>query len=359
MHADQNALAWADTRLVVGNDGGVYSKGESDTAWTNHNAGLAISQIYAGGVAGDDPHHMVIATQDNGIVGHPGPGAPWDLLYGGDGVAAAAGQVPGHWFYSLPWVNMLRALTDAANEAIGFDITDTALPFDQPGTLCPANENVLIAGAKRIWRTDNLFTAATGKTVTFSANSPLVSTSTSSMAGIVSAIAVAASDPTCKTYAYATDAGDLFLTTTAGAAWVNLDPGGKVPKRYVTGIAFSPTSASTILVSLSGFDEATPSAPGHVFRTDNAKSETPAWKNISPPVNVPADTVAFGIPGSKTIFAGTDMGLWISNDGGASWAHEAGLPNAPVTDIHVDNCGTTVFTFGRGAFRNFVPYVCP
>src|SRR5207244_658402 len=43
MHADLHSLAWAGSRLIAGNDGGVWSSTNGGTSWTNHNTNLSIT----------------------------------------------------------------------------------------------------------------------------------------------------------------------------------------------------------------------------------------------------------------------------------------------------------------------------
>ena len=71
-------------------------------------------------------------------------------------------------------------------------------------------------------------------------------------------------------------------------------------------------------------------------------------------------TNAVAVPPSNAnvIYVGTDIGAWVTSDAGATWKHIGkanGLPYAPVFHIDIDACGITMFTFGRGVFRNGVP----
>ena len=120
-----------------------------------------------------------------------------------------------------------------------------------------------------------------------------------------------------------------------------------------------PTSASRLWVAYSGYDAVTPSRPGHLFRTDDATGAAPTWQNVSPPVDLPNRVVAAHPTDPDTVFVGSDLGLWSTNDAGATWRHSGpsvGLPNVAVLDVHIGACGVTAFTYGRGAFRS-VPLV--
>jgi hypothetical protein len=173
--------------------------------------------------------------------------------------------------------------------------------------------------------------------------------------GCISALGFAASDSTCRTYAFATGGGQILLTVDGGASWTDLDPGNVVPNRYVSDLAFAPTDGNTLYVTLSGFDEGTPSHPGHVFKTSHALTAPPTWSNVSPPANLPYDSIAVDPVDPQLVYAGADVGVWKSSDGGGSWIHmgpDIGMPNVPVYDleIHATTHRPFAFTFGRGAF---------
>ncbi|NTW09523.1 MAG: hypothetical protein HGA28_08155, partial [Anaerolineaceae bacterium] len=52
-------------RLVVGNDGGVWSTADEGKTWMDHNTDLAITQFYAGSVHFTDPDVAIGGSQDN------------------------------------------------------------------------------------------------------------------------------------------------------------------------------------------------------------------------------------------------------------------------------------------------------
>lgn len=73
VHADQHALAFANgssTKMVFGNDGGVYFSGNSGTTTTSRNTGLNITQFYTVAVApttnGMTGENFLAGAQDNG-----------------------------------------------------------------------------------------------------------------------------------------------------------------------------------------------------------------------------------------------------------------------------------------------------
>lgn len=128
----------------------------------------------------------------------------------------------------------------------------------------------------------------------------------------------------------------------------------RVAYHSISGLAFSPTDANVLYVTLSGFDEGTPDHPGHVFKTFNARAASPLWGNVSPPVNLPMDCLAIDPTAPARIFVGSDVGLWSTVSGGPPWFHHgpaSGLPNVAVFDLRMNSVGElTAFTHGRSAF---------
>lgn len=92
-----------------------------------------------------------------------------------------------------------------------------------------------------------------------------------------------------------------------------------------------------------------------MFKSTNALAASLMWTNVTPPVNIPFNTVAIDPTASNTVFVGADDGVWASRDGGGTWAYmgpEAGLPRVAVFDLQIQASTRKVFafTFGRGAF---------
>jgi len=94
-----------------------------------------------------------------------------------------------------------------------------------------------------------------------------------------------------------------------------------------------------------------------LFKTNNALTDEdcPTWVNIGPPVNAPFNTIAVDPANPNRLFLGTDVGVFLSLDGGATWAQfstQSGMPNVAVFDIEINPFTDRVvaFTHGRGAF---------
>jgi photosystem II stability/assembly factor-like uncharacterized protein len=128
-----------------------------------------------------------------------------------------------------------------------------------------------------------------------------------------------------------------------------------LPLRPITWLAFDPTNPNVLYATLSLFDDFPPGRPtGHVFKTTNVGADT-TWRDISPPSDTPFNVVAIDPRNPQRVYAGSDLGLWHSNDGGESWIKDGldvGLPNVSVYDIQINPTTnrTVIFTYGRSAY---------
>jgi photosystem II stability/assembly factor-like uncharacterized protein len=345
IHVDQQSLAWAGNRLISGNDGGVWSTTNAGSTWTNHNAELSITQFYLGSLHPTGINFALGGTQDNGTLRWSGSPA-WEFRFEGDGAANAISSVnPNtHWAVSAQLLD-IRRTTDAGQsfDGAGAGIDRRGAPFIAEFEKCPNNDNLFIAGTDNLWRTNNFFLAGSPAWVR---NGPEMGASIVSMA-------FAPSDPSCNTYCYATDVGQIMLTTDGGVNWRDIDPANSVPNRFITDLAFDPTNRNILYLTLSGFDEGTPAQPGHIFKTTSSLAASPTWSNISTPVNIPHNALVVDPSAPNNVFVGTDLSIWNSTNGGITWTITGtGLPSVAVFDLQINpSAGKLVaFTHGRGAF---------
>jgi photosystem II stability/assembly factor-like uncharacterized protein len=345
-HLDTHTLAWSGTRLISGNDGGVWSSADYGNTWISHNSKLSITQFYHGALHQTDPNFALGGSQDNGTEKWTGHDA-WQNILGGDGGHnAVSSSDPDHnWAISGSLLRVFRT-TDGGGSIFsatsGMDRRGAA--FIAPLEKHPHNDDLFIAGSDQLWKTTDFFS---GADPTWVSNSP-------QMDWPLTALAFAPSDLTGNTYAFGTLMGDLRMTTDGGNSWVDLNPKGIIPSFTVTDLAFDPVNANILWVTLSGFSNP------HVFKTRNALFGPPVWSDVSPPVSIPHNSLVLNPLDPKIVYVGTDLGVWNSFDGGLHWTHlgaDKGLPNLPVLDLEINpNTGRLVaFTFGRGAFMLTLP----
>ena len=349
IHPDQQTMAWAGNRLIVGNDGGVWSSTDGGNSWSNHNTNLAITQFYQGSVHPTNPNFALGGSQDNGVEIWAGPRI-WNSIFYGDGgySAISANRPDTDWAISVQRLDIYRTTNGGASFSLataGIDRFNAS--FIAPFKKCPCNDNVFITGTGNLWKSTNFF----------SADGPAWFTNGPDLGEFHTAIAFAPGDSNCLTYAFGTlSFGEVNLTTNGGNTWNDLLNFG----RYVSGLAFHPTNANTLYVTLSSFDDPAFLPLGHVFKTTNALAASPAFFNVSPPVNIPFNAIVIDPSNPNTLYVGTDIGIWKSTDAAVSWTHmgpESGMPNVAVFDLEISQGGARLiaFTHGRGAFALLSP----
>jgi hypothetical protein len=117
-------------------------------------------------------------------------------------------------------------------------------------------------------------------------------------------------------------------------------------------VAFDPANRNIAYATYSTF------GGGHVYRTTNGGQ---SWTNIGGTgatgiPDIPAHCIVVNPANTSRLYVGTDLGVFASLDGGATWAVEnTGFANTVVETlvINVANGITTMyaFTHGRGAYK--------
>ena len=357
-HADFHELAWAGNRLIAGNDGGLFSSADLGATWQSHNQLLATNMFYMGALHPTDPDLVLGGPKDYRPITYRST-TGWRELplaatseWGEGEVAMSSSRPNTDWMGT--WVGaVIQRTTDGGRTTLQVDggIDKTNAATQAPVRKCPANDDVFLAGTNRIWRTNDFFNSSMPS---WTANSQPAEPQS------ITSIAFVENDRTCNTYAYGTRAGVIRLTKDGGTTWTDLDQTKTLPGRPFNSIAFDPTNANRAFVAVSSYDAATPTTPGHIFRSDNALSSSPTWTRVGPPdqpfADMPFNIIAIDPRDTRLVYAGSDNGLWQSNDGGASWVKLGlgqGLPPASVYDIQINPTTnkTVIFTYGRGAYE--------
>jgi uncharacterized repeat protein (TIGR01451 family) len=135
--------------------------------------------------------------------------------------------------------------------------------------------------------------------------------------------------------------------------WTRVDSKGKVlPGRPVAGFAVDRSDYRTAYVAYNGFDASTPKTPGHVFKTTDAGRR---WTDITGnlPDN-PVNSITLDPSFPNTLYAATDVGPFVTYDGGAHWSRLGGdeFPAIAVWQLDLDPAHRLMAagTHGRGAY---------
>ncbi|MCG7534006.1 rhombosortase-dependent cadherin domain-containing protein [Pseudoalteromonas sp. OOF1S-7] len=360
-HADQHTLVFHpaydgvnNTTLFAGNDGGIQRTDNALDArldlsqvcgatndptgkvnWQTLNNGYAVTQFYHGTVMPDGTAYFG-GTQDNGtLLGSDGGFNEWREITGGDGGWTAVDPTNPDVMFSEYTRLSLQKSTDGgvtfANSVNG--ITGDGFPFITRFEMAPSNPQVLWIGGAQLWRT-------TDQAENWVAGSPVLDSS-------VYAIGIAPQDE--NIVAAGTREGYIYINYAAGAAdaeqpWHSFKIGAEDERATISAIAFDPSDAQIAYATVSTFDQA------HVWKTtDGGKSWLPIDKDIP---NVPATSVAVDPNNPQRVIIGTDLGVFISVDGGENWfADGSGLANTNIAKVAFHNNEVFAFTHGRSAYK--------
>ena len=413
VHVDQHALAFvpgSSSILLAGNDGGVYgtinaqaTTSSIDPTWFSMNTGLNTIEFYSGDISGNFANSASPqasgGAQDNGASSVTFSGSPtgpiqWQTGKGGDGFYSRIDPV-GTGSSLRFWQgnnsgSLNRCISNCTASGASWSVKsgsgawtgDTQsfiLPFDLFHGGIPGGDDCLAAGStggcgNLIVGTTRVWETITGNAVStvswYVTNNPTTQNMTKQSLGNRSFINQVKYSPKFKSVAMAgTNDGNAWIGfnlgsgTQAQASWVDVTGSNStLPNRPVLGIALDPTvSAANIPIgyaAVGGFNANTPTRPGHVFQvTCAANCGSFTWANKSGNLpDIPVDSVIVNPNFPPQVFAGTDWGLYFTNDitqiSPVWYRFETGLPHAMIWDMQIDRGATTlsVWTRSRGAY---------
>ncbi len=411
VHVDQHARAYLPSgggnydseKVLVGGDGGVYytanmgfGTGGSTSAnrptYISLNQTIGSIELYSGDITANFANAASpgasAGAQDNGSSwvrwnnADPAP-AQWTVRNGGDGIYTRIEPVlENRWYYSSQNGNIVVSTsgpnsgpTAAYPSGWGGDVLSFVMPFelyrhgalDAAGSGCTSTTGCtfLIAGTTRVWET---ITGAIPRTSWYP-NSPNLTKGTLGNRSFINQLAHATKNPSVAIAG--TNDGNvqyghgLNQGVANTATWVDLTAANAVlPNRPVmdvtidVGSAVTPATSALGYAALGGFDQNTPTTPGHVYEVSCSNHcSTFTWRNISGNLpNIPANAIAANpnVPGQ--VFVGTDWGLYYTDDAFAAepvwFRFDNGLPRVMIWDIAIDRgfSSLAVFTRGRGVW---------
>jgi hypothetical protein len=378
-HADVHGIVFApgyngadNQTLFAISDGGVYRTDNANAAtatgdlaacapyptkilWTNINNGYAVTQFYHGAVYPGGGAYWG-GTQDNGTVrGSDGTGAlNWREILTGDGGYVAVDPNDPNIVYGE---SQNRALARSTNGGISFtSITPTITEpttdflFITPYLMDPSLSTRLYIGGKELWRTAN------GGQLWVQASNTIPAAN-----GSVSAIAISPSDPTHVVFG--TSTGYVYqtpnaLTSDKTTDWVATQP----RSGYLSHLEFDPGNSSILYATYSQFLANT--SQSHVYRSTNGGA---TWTGIDSGAggatglpDIPVFTLIVDPQNTSTLYLGTDIGVFVSLDGGGIWARDDNpFANAVTETLVLDRSAgqSTLFAFthGRGVWKVALP----
>ena len=363
LHADTHAIEVdpSDNNTVwTGNDGGVWKSTNGGANWTSlNNTGFNATQFQSIALHPSDANYTIGGTQDNGTL-RMRPDGTWTRTDYGDGGFAlidqnAAGTTTVrqyHTYYNQAGSLMGFATTTSSTAfenwsfygcggtSNGISCNDTAVLFYAPMALGPGNPNSVYYATDRLYRSIN-------NGVTMTAVSPQFASGTA-----VSAIGISPQNDAVRIVGLRN--GKVFRTMTGGATSAAMtDVTGAIPAKYISRAVIDPNNANTAYVTIAAFFG---NSTAHIYKTTNLNATTPTWTPIggSTIPDIPVNAFVVDPSDSKMLYAGTDIGVYRSTDGGATWnSFSDGLPRVAVFDMAIQNGNRTlrIATHGRGMWE--------
>jgi hypothetical protein len=385
LHADAHAIAVAPSApatIYLGNDGGIFKSIDHGQTWTSLNNGqFSATEFYSLALHPTDRQLMIGGTQDNGTPLR-GSNGLWLLGDFGDGGYTVLGNVVNteifdlfHTFYNVVGAGGFIGFNRAASAACaasqswafrgcgeaadanrdcdgepvaaanGISCNDSTVLFYPPMVGGPGHPNTLYFGTDRLYRSANR-----GDTMT-AVSQQLVVPSQTQAPVAVSAIGIAPGNDLVRLVGLAN--GRLFLTVNGGSTLTDVT--GPIPALFVARIVIDPTNPAVAYVSLDGYPA---TAGGSVWKTGNLTSGHPTWQAAGSGIpGVPTNALVIDPANPLHLYAGTDIGVYHSADGAASWApFGSGLPRVPVLDLGFQGTQHVLraATHGRGIWETQV-----
>jgi len=368
VHADHHAL-WinpGDSRhLINGNDGGVnisYDQGEN---WIKNNS-PKVGQFYSIALDEQEPYNIYGGMQDNGVWkgAHNAPedksweqegDYPWDRLMGGDGMQVQVdSRNPSRVYTGYQFGNYFRLETNSGRRSYitpRHVLGESPLRFnwETPILLSSHNPDVIYLGSHRLHRSFNRgehWEAISGDLTGGGkkGNVPYGTLTALSESPFQFGLIYAGSDD-----------GKLYRTLNGGADWKLISK--CFPKNYwVSSVVASAHKKSRVYATVNGYrwDEFDP----YIYRSeDYGATWTNIWGNLpAAPINVVVEDPV----NEHLIYAGTDLGLFVSFDQGENWdLMGSNMPAVPVHDIAIQKRERHLVaaTHGRSMYKAYVGHL--
>lgn len=341
--------------LFFGTDGGIARANDyTTTALTNINGQLPITQFY-GAAINPVSGRIMGGTQDNYTQTYTGNANGWVVAAGGDGGYAATDPADQNYFYGcVYWALQFRSTSGGTSTSYIYNtanpITDANnsanVNFINHHIIDPNNANRALVATKSLWRSNNV-KATSPAWFIIKPELPLMRGPGGGNAHFnpnparnISTIAVAQGNSDIIWVGH--NNGQVFKTTNGTATsptWTRMDLG--MPARWVGRIYISRFNANEVWVAYMGWE------PNNLWKTTDGGV---TWTQVNGLPAVPISCIQGHPTMSNWLYAGTDLGLFTSSDGGQTWStNNEGPANVPIEELHWRNNTTLMaVTHGRG-----------
>jgi photosystem II stability/assembly factor-like uncharacterized protein len=367
---------WVDPansdHLMTGDDGGLWYSYDGGDKWWKAET-LPISQFYHVSVDMEKPYKVYGGLQDNsswvGESQFPGGIAKsqWENLYGGDGFWMFVDPTDPTYVYAESQGGYIGRVNRKTHEVRdikplpAYNEGKLRFNWNAPIHVSPTKSGTIYIGAQYLFRSRNHGQSWDRISPDLTTNDPEkqkqeqsggVTVDNSSAEMHTTIFAIGESPKDSMVVWAGTDDGNLQVTRDGGKNWTNVvgNIAGLPKSAWVSSVEPGHFAAGTIYATfdLHTFGDMTP----YAYRSTDFGRTWTALVAAGSPVRGYAHVIKEDLVNPQLLFLGTELGLWVSADGGAHWARYKGgnLPAVAVRDlaIHPRDDDLVIATHGRG-----------
>ncbi len=367
---------WVDPtstdHLIAGDDGGLWYSYDAGNKWWKAD-NLPVSQFYHVSVDMDRPYHVYGGLQDNsswvGESEYPGgiTSSRWENMYGGDGFWMFVDPTDPDYIYAEYQGGEIGRVNRKTHESRNIKplprYAEGKLRYNwnTPIHVSATRKGTIYIGAQFLFRSRDFGQTWDRISPDLTTNDPAkqrqeqsggVTIDNSSAETHTTIYAISESPKNPNVLWVGTDDGNLQLSRDGGKTWTNV----------VASIKGLPANAWVSSLEAGHFDDGTVYATfdlhtfgdmrPYLYRSADFGRTWSALAAPDGPVKGYTHVVKEDLVNKDLLFLGTELGLWVSVDGGQQWAHYKGndLPNVAVRDlaIHPRDNDLVIATHGRG-----------
>ncbi len=373
VHVDHHAL-WINpnntSHMYLGTDGGVYMSLDKGNNWIFLN-NLPVSQFYHVSIDKAKPYNVYGGLQDNGSWIAPSQSiggiknGDWKNVGGGDGFWVHPDPENPDIVYSEYQGGHAFRVNRKTNEyadiqpQVKSGEAKLRYNWNTPIVLSASNQSTMYMGSQYLFRSRNKGISWDKISPDLTSNDPKkqkqeesggITTDNSSAENHCTIFTICDSPLDENLIFVGTDDGNFQMTQDGGKTWMKINStlSGIPPQTWVSSIEASRFDKNTVYAT---FDN-------HMYgdmKTYAAMSRDlgKSWQllNTLELKGAYAHKIREDLINKNLLFLGTEMGLFISIDGGLNWAqHTAKVPPVAVRDIQIDPSSNDLIlaTHGRG-----------
>jgi len=349
VHCDYHCLVYALSNpnvLFIGCDGGIYESPDNGVSFVNLNNGISTNQFYRIASHPTNENIMIGGTQDNmtSISSDLNSMDPWAGVVRGDGMECFFDyDYPDSIVYASQQFGLLWKSTNGGNSF--FICGNIGGWWVTPFLMHPTDQGTLYSANNKIYRT-----TTGGSFWSIISNPPVV------VQDLVVSLAQSKVNPDIMllagggTGAPFPNNPELKISTDGGFTWSDdLSPNIPGEPRWISRVVTDPADSYTMYIVRSGLSE-----NNKIFITNDLGN---TWTNISGDLpNLPCWDLFVDPHNTNYLYAGMDVGVYRSTDGGISWQYVSeDIPLLPVCDFDYVEYGNSaklrVGTYGRSVYE--------